>query len=102
MNERFPIFIPKEKLAEFCKKNGIRKLSFFGSILTNRFRPDSDIDMLAEFHPGIGPGFLGLSQMEMELSSILSRKVDLRTPKELSRYFRDEVLAAARVEYAQT
>ena len=70
----------------------IRKLSLFGSVLTPRFRPESDVDVLVEFEPGHVPGFLGLAQMELELGAIMGRKVDLRTPGELSRYFRDEVV----------
>ena len=102
MNVSLPIPISQEKLILFCQKNDVQKLSLFGSILTNRFRPDSDVDVLVEFKPGKRCGFFGLSQMEIELTDIFSRRVDLRTPKELSRYFRDEVLSHAQVAYAQT
>jgi hypothetical protein len=95
------IKIPGEKIAEFCKKNHIRKLSIFGSVLRDDFRSDSDIDFLVEFETGKVPGLIGLSRMERELSEILSgRKVDLRTPQDLSKYFRQEVLALAEVQYA--
>jgi hypothetical protein len=95
------IKIPGEKIAEFCKKNHIRKLSIFGSVLRDDFRSDSDIDFLVEFETGKVPGLIGLSRMERELSEILSgRKVDLRTPHDLSKYFRQEVLARAEVQYA--
>jgi predicted nucleotidyltransferase len=95
------IKIPGEKIAEFCKKNHIRKLSLFGSVLRDDFSPDSDIDFLVEFTPGKVPGLIGLSRMERELSEILSgQKVDLRTPQDLSKYFRQEVLALAEVQYA--
>jgi len=95
------IKIPGEKIAEFCKKNHIRKLSIFGSILRDDFSSDSDIDFLVEFEAGKVPGLIGLSRMERELSEILSgRKVDLRTPQDLSKYFREEVLARAEVQYA--
>lgn len=94
------IEVPEGKIREFCRKNGIQKLFFFGSVLTDRFKPDSDVDVLVEFEQGKGPGFLGLSRMELELEDMLHRKVDLRTPQELSRYFRDEVLATAQVRYA--
>ena len=95
------IKIPSEKIAEFCKKNHIRKLSLFGSVLRDDFSSDSDIDFLVEFTPGKGPGLIGLSRMERELSEILGgRKVDLRTPQDLSKYFREEVLARAEVQYA--
>ncbi|HLA04389.1 MAG TPA: nucleotidyltransferase family protein [Syntrophales bacterium] len=101
MNNEIKIDIPHEKIAEFCKKNHIMKLSFFGSVLREDFGPDSDIDVLVDFIPGMGPGFFGLSHMELELSDIIGRKVDLRTPNELSRYFRDEVVSSARTEYAE-
>jgi len=95
------IKIPGEKIAEFCKKNHIRKLSLFGSVLRDDFSSDSDIDFLVEFEPGKVPGLIGLSRMERELSEILGgRKVDLRTPQDLSKYFREEVLARAEVQYA--
>jgi predicted nucleotidyltransferase len=95
------IKIPSEKIAEFCKKNHIRKLSLFGSVLRDDFNSDSDIDFLVEFEPGKVPGLIGLSRMERELSETLGgRKVDLRTPEDLSKYFREEVLARAEVQYA--
>ena len=95
------IKIPGKKITEFCKSNHIRKLSLFGSVLREDFSSDSDIDFLVEFEPGKVPGLIGLSRMERELSEILGgRKVDLRTPQDLSIYFREEVLARAEVQYA--
>ena len=92
----------REKLAEFCRRNYITKLSFFGSVLRDDFRPDSDIDVLVEFEPEREPGLLRLAQLENELSSLLGdRKADLRTSQDLSRYFRDEVIASAELHYAQ-
>ena len=91
--------VPREEVARFCRQNHIRRLALFGSILTDRFRAESDVDMLVEFEQGCVPGFLGLAQMEQELTALLGRKVDLRTPQELSRYFRDEVVASACVQY---
>lgn len=88
----------QEKIAEFCQKHYIRKLAFFGSVLRDDFRSDSDVDVLVEFEPGHVPG-LGFFTMETELSEILGRKVDLNTPKFLSRYFRDQVVAEAEVQY---
>ena len=73
----------------------MRKLSLFGSVLTERFRPDSDIDILVEFEAGHTPSLLGMARIERELTELLERKVDLRTAEELSRYFRDEVVALA-------
>jgi len=94
--------IPKESLPAFCLRNHIRKLSLFGSVLTKRFRPESDVDLLVEFEEGHVPGFLGLAQMELELGAIIGRKVDLRTPGELSRYFREEVVGSALVQYERS
>lgn len=99
--KRTHIKIPPKKIAEFCKRNHIRKLLFFGSVLRNDFGPASDVDVLVEFEPGVVIGFLRLAAMENELSRILDRKVDLRTPAELSRYFRQEVLDSAEIQYAQ-
>lgn len=94
-----PVEIPREAIAGFCVRNHIRKLSLFGSILTPRFHDESDIDMLVEFEPGCGPGLLGIAGMEIELSELLGRKVDIRTPGDLSRYFREEVVASALPQY---
>ena len=96
------IDVPQHQLAEFCRRHRIRTLSLFGSVLREDFRPDSDIDVLVEFEDGHAPGLLGIARMERELSEILGgRRVDLRTPEDLSRYFRLEVLAKAEVQYAQ-
>src|SRR5436305_3152637 len=94
-----PLAVPKELLKEFCERNYIRKLSLFGSVLTQRFRADSDLDVLVEFDPGHVPGLLTLAGMEMELSEVFGRKVDLRTPEDLSRYFRAEVVSSALPQY---
>jgi len=95
------IHIPEDNLADFCKKNHICRLSFFGSIIQGDFGPDSDIDVLVEFEPGCVPGFFQLFDMEEELSLILGgRKIDMRTPQDLSRYFRDKVLRTSELRYA--
>ena len=93
------IEVPHDKIEAFCKQNHIRKLAFFGSVLRDDFGPDSDVDVLVEFEPEKGPGFFGLARMERELSEIIGRKVDLRHPLDLSRYFRDRVVASAEVQY---
>jgi predicted nucleotidyltransferase len=93
------IDIPKTKLAEFCTRNLIRKLSLFGSVLRDDFRPDSDVDVLVEFEHGAVVGLLDMARMERELSMIVGRKVDLRTAEDLSRYFRRQVLDLAEVQY---
>lgn len=91
--------ISKEKLTDFCEMNNIRKLSVFGSFIRGELRPDSDIDLLVEFEQGRTPGLFTIIRMEMELSEIIGRKVDLRTPEDLSRYFRDEVIRNAELQY---
>jgi predicted nucleotidyltransferase len=91
--------LPRDKIADFCRRHHIRKLAVFGSVLHGDSRPDSDLDVLVEFEPGHVPG-LAFFGMEQELSELLGRKVDLNTPQFLSRYFRDEVLAEAEVQYA--
>ncbi len=90
--------LPKGEIFEFCKRNRIRRLSLFGSVLRDDFGPESDIDVLVEFEPGhrLGFAFFGLQD---ELSDMLGRQVDLRTAKDLSRYFRDEVVRTAEVIY---
>jgi hypothetical protein len=92
----------KRKIVEFCKRNHIRSLSLFGSILRNDFSRSSDIDVLVEFEIGYVPGFFDLIEMEEKLSSMFGgRKVDLRTPNDLSRYFRDDVLTEAEAVYIE-
>lgn len=98
---RGAVRLPRKIITEFCSRHHIVRLCLYGSVLTSAFGPQSDIDVLVEFEPGHIPGLLRLSAMENELSALLGRKVDLRTPQDLSRYFRDEVLAAAEVQYAQ-
>lgn len=91
--------IKKEDLKKFCIKNHIKKLSLFGSALNGKMHSGSDIDLLVEFNEENIPGLMKLAGIEIELTNMLGRKVDLRTPAELSRYFRDDVLQKARVEY---
>jgi hypothetical protein len=91
---------PRERLAEICQRYGIRRLSLFGSALRGTDRPDSDIDLLVEFDTGRTPGLLGLAEIELALSNLIARKVDLRTPEDLSRHFRDYVRRTAEVQYA--
>jgi predicted nucleotidyltransferase len=90
-----------ERLAALCRQHHIRTLSLFGSTLAGTAGPESDVDLLVEFEPGNVPGLLGLAAIEAELSALLGgRQVDLRTAQDLSRYFRDEVLRSAEVQYA--
>ena len=94
--------ISDAEIAKVCQRNGSRKLALFGSVLTDRFSESSDIDVLVEFRPHERVGFFRVAGMENELSMLLGgRRVDLRTPMDLSRYFREEVVRNALVVYEQ-
>jgi predicted nucleotidyltransferase len=93
--------VPKEYLTGFCKRYHVKKLSVFGSAIRNALRPDSDIDILVEFDPDHIPGLFTIAHMEIELGEKTGRKVDLRTAEDLSRYFRDDVVRTAEVQYAE-
>lgn len=99
MTPRFVSPAP-EAIAEVCKRHDIRRLSIFGSALRDDFRPESDVDVLVEFGPTARVGFIGLARIERELSAVFGRRVDVRTPADLSRYFRDAVIREARLQYA--
>jgi predicted nucleotidyltransferase len=90
--------IDPQAVAAFCRRHHVRRLALFGSVLRDDFTPESDVDVLVEFEPGCVPG-LRFFSMEVELSTILGRKVDLHTPGFLSRYFRDKVLEEAETQY---
>lgn len=92
--------VDEATLARFCRTHHIRRLSLFGSQLKGTAAPDSDIDLLVEFDPAHVPGLIAIAAMEMELSVLLDRKVDLRTAGDLSRHFREEVVRSAEVQYA--
>ncbi len=93
--------IDRQRIAEFCRANHIRKLALFGSVLRDDFGPDSDIDVLVEFEPGQKVGFFRLAALQREFSNLLEgREVQLYTAAMLSRFFRDKVVAAAEVHYA--
>ena len=94
------LIIPKDKIADFCRKHHISRLCVFGSALRSDFAADSDVDILVEFEKGSEPGF-AFFDMQDELSELIGRKVDLNTPGFLSRYFRDTVCKEAEVQYAQ-
>jgi predicted nucleotidyltransferase len=95
------LFQDRDALAALCLRHAIRRLSLFGSVLRGTARADSDVDLLVEFVPGSEPGLLGLSGIEAELSALLGgRRVDLRTPGDLSRHFRTEVMSTAAPQYA--
>lgn len=91
---------PQGEIAEFCRRHHIRWLAVYGSVLREDFGPESDVDILVDFEPAFIPTLFDMVEMEKELSQLLGRNVDLRTPGDLSRYFRDKVLAEAQVQYA--
>lgn len=96
------ISVDQQQLAEFCQQRHIRRMGFFGSVLRADFGPESDVDVLVEFEPTHVPGLFGIARMERELSAMFGgRKVDLRTAEDLSRYFREDVLKEAEIQYAQ-
>ena len=100
MNEK--ITIDKDEIAGFCRRHHIVRLAIFGPALRDDFRSDSDVDVLLDFELDHVPGFFRLSDMQEELSALFGgREVDLRTPQDLSRYFRDDVVAQAVVQYAR-
>jgi predicted nucleotidyltransferase len=101
-NPMAQIAVNKEQIREFCRKNHIRWMALFGSVLREDFSPESDIDVLVEFDPAHVPGFLGLACLARELKALFGGlSVDVRTPRDLSRYFREEVLRRAQVIYAE-
>lgn len=93
------IEVDHEKIAEFCRRNHVARLSFFGSVLRNDFARDSDVDVLIEYEDDAPVGLFEMVRQQDELEEIIGRKVDLRTAGFLSRYFRDEVLAEAEAEF---
>ena len=96
---RARIDVPKDQIADFCKRHDIRKLSLFGSVLRDSFDSDSDVDVLVEFEPGTRMGLIRLAGLQLELEEILGRRVDLNTPGFLSEYYRDTILAEAEAQY---
>ena len=93
------IDVPRDMIAEFCKKHHIRKLALFGSVLREDFASTSDVDVLVEFEPGRPVGLIRLAGIERELSELLGHPVDVNTPGSISPYFREEVLREAAVQY---
>ena len=90
----------KEEIADFCRRNHIRRLAFFGSVLQDRFGPDSDVDVLVDFEPDAQIGFMSLSRMQRELAELLGRPVDLVPRDGLKPIIREAVLPAAEEIYA--
>ena len=96
------ISVDRKAIEQFCKRNHIKRFAFFGSVLRDDFRPDSDVDVLVEFEPGLTVGYFKLYNVEQELSVLLGgRKPDLVNPKYLNHQIRDRVLSEAQVQYAE-
>ncbi|QDV89104.1 Nucleotidyltransferase domain protein [Phycisphaerae bacterium RAS2] len=94
--------LPSDAIADYCRRHNISQLSLFGSALRDDFGPESDLDVLIEFSPGHSVGLIRLAQLQRELSELVGgRSVDLRTAEDLSRHFRDSVIAEAEVQYAE-
>ena len=90
------ISVPRDRIAAVCQRYHIRTLALFGSVLRADFADDSDVDVLVEFEPGKTPGYFTIAHIARELSPLLGkREVDLRTPQDLSRFFRNEVVNSA-------
>jgi predicted nucleotidyltransferase len=94
------VHFDEQKLAEFCRRHGVLRLALFGSILSDDFRPDSDVDFLVEFQPNERVSLFDIGGMIVELTELVGRQVDLRTPRDLSKYFREDVVRVARPLYA--
>ena len=101
MNGSSRVNVSRRELGAFCRRHHVRRLSLFGSVLRADFGDQSDVDVLVEFEPGHVPGFFRLGRMEMELSGLLGRKVDLNTPQFFSGPLRERVLANAETQYAE-
>lgn len=94
------IAVDSDSVAEFCRRNHVRKLAFFGSVLRDDFRPDSDVDVLVEFEPEFRFGLFELIRMQREFSDLIGRESDFRTPEDLGRYMRERVVTESEVQYA--
>lgn len=101
MSEVIQIELPLDAIRAYCATQPIKKLSLFGSALRGELREEGDIDLLVEYFPEARVGYFKLAQQEIDLSALIGRKVDLRTPSELSRFFRQDVIDAARLLYAK-
>ena len=102
METRTPkIQIPKNLIAKFCKTHHIIKLALFGSVLTDHFSEKSDVDILVEFDPQHTPGLFAIVEMKEELSQNLGREIDFRTPEDISKFFRNDIIEHSYLLYGQ-
>ena len=96
-----PVHLARDEVADFCRRHHIRKLSLFGSVLRDDFRPDSDIDVLIDFEPGHIAGF-EILDMEEELCQLFGgHRIDIVQEKYLNWRLRDRILASSEVQYAK-
>lgn len=102
MNDAITVSLPLEDIRDYCLGRPILRLSLFGSAMRGELTADSDIDLLVEYVPGARIGLLAMSGQEIDLSRIIGRPVDLRTPEDLSRYFRQDVIDSSQLIYART
>ncbi len=98
---KLPIRLKKSKIEHFCKTRHIAYLALFGSVLTSSFTKKSDVDVLIKFKKNFTPHLLGMVGMESELSDIIGYPVDLKTPNDLSPYFREDVVTRAKTIYGK-
>ena len=101
MSEFVCVDLPQDRIRDYCANQPIQRLSVFGSAVRNELTPESDIDLLVEYEPDAPVGYFSMARHMRELSEIVGRTVDLATPNSLSRYIRQDVLASARLIYAQ-
>ncbi len=94
------IEVDRESIARLCRRRGVHRLSFFGSVVRDDFGPDSDVDVLVEFEPDANVGLFEFVDLQQDLSELIGRAVDLHTPASLSHFFRDKVVSTAEVAYA--
>lgn len=98
------IDIPEERIAEFCEKWRIQEFALFGSVLSDDFKPNSDLDVLVTFHENTKPTLFDVVRMENELIELFGREVDLvsRRGLEFSRNYlrRHAILSSAETVYA--
>jgi len=97
---RVKIKVPKQELADFCRRYHVQKLALFGSVLGNNFRADSDVDVLVSFQPNAKIGFITFSRMQRELAELFNRPVDLVPMDGLKPVIRDLVLSNIEEVYA--
>jgi predicted nucleotidyltransferase len=95
MTSKDRLQLPQGAITDLCRRYHIQRLSVFGSVLRDDFRPESDVDVLVEFEPGTRPTYFTLSRIEAELSHLAGRRADVHMAKSIHPYIRDKVLDQA-------